>query len=137
LAGESVWFGDRTREEVYRCVAERALSIDPRPWGHGRGYMLRHLLLGGKLPRFLGFDRGPVTAIGGRATIHQGQIYRSGGRETTFVPSFRFVADLAGDDYFSNLLGGPSDRRFSRWYCSDLKNWRTGKYKKIAAEPDG
>jgi len=99
--------------------------------------MLRHLLLGGKLPRFLGFDRGPVTAIGGRATIHQGQIYRSGGRETTFVPSFRFVADLANDDYFSNLLGGPSDRRFSRWYCSDLKNWRTGKYKKIAAEPDG
>jgi len=137
LAGESVWFGDRSREEVYRCVAERALSIDPRPWSHGRGYMLRHLLLGGKLPRFLGFDRGPVTAIGGRATIHQGQIYRSGGRETTFVPSFRFVADLANDDYFSNLLGGPSDRRFSRWYCSDLKNWRTGKYKKIAAEPDG
>jgi len=96
--------------------------------------MMNHLLLGGKLPRLLGFDRGPITAIGGRATIHQGQIYRSGGRVTTFVPSFRLVTDMATGEVYTNLQGGPSDRRFSRWYCSDLKNWLSGRYKTVSSE---
>ena len=137
LAETSVWFGDRSREEVYREVATQSLDVQPRPWGRDQQFTMSHLLLGGKLPRWFGFDRGPVTAIGGRATIHQGQIYRSGGRTTTFVPSYRFVADLASDDFLSNLLGGPSDRRFSKWYCSDLHNWLSGKYKRIAHRTDG
>ena len=94
------------------------------------------MLFGEKLPAFLGFDRGPVTGIGGRATIHQGQIYRSGGRETTFFPSFRIVTDLAGDHCRTNLAGGPSDRRFSKWYVSDLENWLNGTYKTLSADPD-
>ena len=89
------------------------------------------MLFGGKLPLFLGFDRGPVIGKGGRATIHQGQVYRSAGRTTTFMPSYRFVTDLAGSQYRSNLAGGPSDRRFSKWYCSDLENWKTMKYKTV------
>lgn len=94
------------------------------------------MLFGEKLPAFLGFDRGPVTGIGGRATIHQGQIYRSGGRETTFFPSFRIVTDLADDHCRTNLAGGPSDRRFSKWYVSDLENWLNGTYKTLSADPD-
>ena len=70
--------------------------------------------------------------IGGRATIHQGQIYRSGNRTTTFVPSYRFVTDLAEDACYTNMAGGPSDRRFSKWYCSDTKRWLAGEYKKVA-----
>ena len=41
-----------------------------------------------------------------------------------------------GDTYtypFTNLAGGPSDRRFSKWYCSDLENWINGNYKRISA----
>jgi penicillin amidase len=82
----------------------------------------------------LGF--GPlVTVPGGRATIHQMQMFRDGERVTTFVPSFRMVTDLATDELHTNLAGGPSERRFSKWYCSDLKNWLAGKYKTIS--PDG
>jgi penicillin amidase len=92
---------------------------------------MSHVLFGGKLPRFLGFDRGPVTGIGGRATLHQGQIYKSAGRVTTFMPSYRFVASLAEENAYTNLAGGPSDRRFSKWYNSDMDNWLNYWYKTI------
>ena len=83
------------------------------------------------MPKFIGFDRGPVTGVGGRATVHQGQIYRSGGRETTFMPSLRLVVDMAEAGCHSNLAGGPSERRFSKWYVSDLGNWIKGRYKRL------
>ena len=137
----SSWPRIRPGSAAARATKSIARS-PPRPWPSSRGlgarfaeYMLRHLLFGGKLPAFLGFDRGPVSVPGGRATIHQMQMYRSDDRVTTFVPSFRMVTDLATDQLHTNLAGGPSDRRFSRWYCSDLKNWLAGKYKTIT--PDG
>jgi penicillin amidase len=30
------------------------------------------------------------------------------------------------------LAGGVSDRRFSRWYTSDLRRWLRGEYKRLA-----
>jgi len=134
LSEESAWFDGESREELYRRVAAGALAVEAGTWGETQQYVMRHLLLGGKLPRFLGFDKGPVVMIGGRATIHQGQIYRSGNRTTTFVPSFRLVSDLAEDACYTNMAGGPSDRRFSKWYCSDIKRWLAGEYKKVSAD---
>ncbi|MHC4175999.1 MAG: penicillin acylase family protein [Planctomycetota bacterium] len=134
LSERSAWFGGRPRDDLYRRIAAEALAVEPRTWGEVQRYMMKHLLLGGKLPTVLGFDRGPITAIGGRATIHQGQIYRSAGRVTTFVPSLRIVVDLAAEGCRTNLAGGPSDRRFSKWYCSDLKNWLAGDYKAITPD---
>lgn len=134
LAEQSVWFSGAPREEIYRKAAAAALTVRPTPWGETRKVMLSHILFGGKLPSWLGFDRGPVTIPGSRATVHQGQIYRSGGRTTTFCPSYRFVTDLSRDEARTNLAGGPSDRRFSRWYCSDLKNWIRGRYKTLRPE---
>jgi len=96
---------------------------------------MSHMLLGGKLPSFLGFDRGPIAILGNRATIHQGQIYRAGKRTTTFCPSFRMVMDLSTEEVRSNLAGGPSDRRFLEWYCSGLEGWIKGDYKTV--RPDG
>ena len=92
---------------------------------------MKNIVFDGKIPKFLGFDRGPITIIGSLATPHQGQIFESAGRLTTFAPSYRMVSDLSTDEIHTNLAGGPSDRRFSKWYCSDLENWRNGKYKKI------
>ncbi len=135
LSEKSVWFNGEERDELYRRVAAIALAVAPQAWGKTRQYLMRHLLLGGKLPRFLGFDWGPVVMVGGRATIRQGQLYRMGKRTTTFVPSLRFVSDLGEDVCYTNLAGGPSDRRFSKWYRSDLRNWLTGTYKEIS--PDG
>jgi penicillin amidase len=131
LAEKSAWFGKESRDEIYRRVANEALKIAPKSWGEVNQLKLKHLLLGEKLPAFAGFDRGPIPLRGGRATPHQGQIYKSAGRVTSFTPSFRLVTDLAKDEAHTNLAGGPSDRRFSKWYGSDLANWLSGKYKTL------
>jgi penicillin amidase len=136
LADQSAWFGGHSREEIYRTAAARALAVEPQEWGRGRQIVMSHILFGGKLPGWAGFDRGPITGIGGRATIHQGQIYESGGRVTTFMPSFRWATDMAESCLRSNMAGGPSDRRFSRWYASELANWQAGRYKTVSPEGD-
>ena len=136
LSEQSSWFGGRTREDIYRQAAEKALKSPPRKWGDTRKVILKNIIFDGKLPKFFGFDRGPITIIGSLATPHQGQIFESAGRQTTFAPSFRMVTDLSTDEIYTNMAGGPSDRRFSKWYCSDLENWIAGRYKKIDASVD-
>jgi penicillin amidase len=145
LAKKSAWFGGRatgnkfkqdpavgrSREQVYRAALERIRDLKPKPWGECNRFVLRHLLFGGKLPRFLGFDYGPISIRGGRATVHQGQIYRSAGRDTSFVPSYRFVTDFSERVLYSNMLGGADDRRFGRFYRSEVENWLNGVYKKL------
>ncbi|MCF6248096.1 MAG: penicillin acylase family protein [Desulfobacula sp.] len=134
LSENSIWFGDKTRDQIYQRTAAIALDVHPKKYKDVQAFMMTHLLFGNKLPKFFGFDRGPVVGIGSRATIHQGQIYRSGDRDTTFMPSFRTVTDMDKEQYHSVLAGGPSDRRFSKWYCSDLDNWISGKYKVITTD---
>jgi penicillin G amidase len=131
LSGTSAWFGGERREAIWRKAAERALAASAEPWGTGRRVTMSHILFGGKMPRFLGFDRGPIVLPGGRATVRQGQVYRSAGRVTTFAPSWRMVTDLGTDEVHTALAGGASDRRFSRWYVSDLKRWLRGEYKRL------
>lgn len=129
----SSWFAGRSREALFRQAVEQGLngSQTPLPYGATRKILLTHLLFGGKLPRFLGFDRGPISLPGSRATIPQGQIFRSAGRTTTFAPAYRMVASMAEKGIHTNLAGGPSDRRFSRFYDNDWKNWISGRYKKL------
>ena len=79
----------------------------------------------------MGFNHGPVTLRGGRATIHQGQIFRVAGRETNWSPSYRFITDLAQPTTRTTLAGGPSDRRFSRSYASDVADWVAGRFKTL------
>ena len=131
LQQESAWFNGEARDEIFRRVAKEELAVAPKSWGEDRQIPLSHIMLGGKLPRWLGFDRGPITMVGGRATVQQGQTYRSERRRTTFAPSFRLVTDMGTDVCRTNIAGGPSDRRFSRWYCSDLQNWIDGRYKTL------
>ena len=121
------WFGGEGKAGLVARVAREAfdgLDLDALPaWGATRRVFLRHLLFGGKLPPVLGFDRGPVEVVGGRATVVQGQVLTLAGRESSFCPSWRFVADLATDAAETALAGGPSDRRFSRWYATDVPRW--------------
>ncbi len=132
LSEKSEWFGGLKRDELFKKILDKILKYKVKTWGSGRKIRMAHLLFGNKLPLFLGFDRGPFKIAGGRATVQQGQIYNSGGRTTTFMPSYRTVSDLSKDDFFSNLAGGPSDRRFSKWYVSDLQNWLKNKFKKLS-----
>ncbi len=136
LSEKSLWFTNHTREDLYLKAAEKALESQPEKWGNTRKVIMKNILFDGKLPKFLGFDRGPITIIGSLATPHQGQVFESAGRQTTFTPGFRMVIDLATDEMNTNMAGGPSDRRFSKWYCSDLENWISGKYKTIAVNSE-
>ena len=136
LSENSSWFGNRTRKEIYRGASEKALAASPEKWGNARKVIMKNIIFDGKLPRFLGFDRGPITIIGNLATPHQGQIFESADRLTTFAPSLRMVTDLSTDDLYTNLAGGPSDRRFSKWYASDLDNWAAGRYKQLTADAE-
>ena len=134
LKEKSPWFGDKTREEIFKEAVQEGLKASPKTYGETRLITMTNIFFGGKLPKFLGFDYGPFPLRGNRATIPQGAIYKNGGMLTTFHPSFRMIADLATDHMETNLAGGPSDRRFSKWYTSDVENWRTGKYKIIRRE---
>ena len=129
VAESSPWLGSRTREEVWRAALGRVSDERIEPWGERNRLTLSNMFFGGKLPRFLGFDRGPIPIPGGRATPHQGQIYSAAGRLTSFTPSLRLVADMSTPTLHSALCGGPSDRRFSKWYTSGVEGWRAGRLK--------
>jgi penicillin amidase len=131
LAEESVWFNGKSRDSLFKNAISTGLNRPVKKWGDENRIRMTHILFGGKLPAFLGFDKGPFPIPGGRGTVMQGQVYKSAGRETSFTPSFRMVTDMAEDASYTNLAGGPSDRRFSKWYVSDLQNWIKGRYKQI------
>ncbi len=142
LNESSPWYGDssasgqgdvRDRAGLFRAVFEAARGEPVLPWGQVNQVTMNNIFFGGKLPRFFGFDRGPIPLKGGRATPHQGQVYRSGDRDTSFAPSYRLIVDLADDEAQTSLPGGPSDRRFSKWYCSELEDWLAGRYKRLRA----
>lgn len=131
LSENSDWFKGRSRSEIFREAIARGLSGEVEQYGSGRKIMMKHLMLGGRLPRFLKFDYGPVDIIGGRATVSLGQIFKSGEREATFSPTYRFITDLAEHKAYSVLAGGPSDRRFSPWYVSGMPGWISGEYNEL------
>jgi penicillin amidase len=129
LKQSSAWFDGQKRETLFKKGIEAGLCVEPVAYGQSRSITLAHLMFGGQLPVFLGFDYGPIELPGCRATITQGQIFNNFSRLTTFGPTYRFIADLATHEIHTNLAGGPSDRRLSKWYVSDLKNWYEGNYK--------
>jgi penicillin amidase len=131
LAEDSLWLGDNSREELIGLACERNLAAQPVPYGSWRKILMKNIFFAGKLPRFLGFDYGPVELIGSRATIPQGQIFKSMGRVATYSPTWKLVADFSEEGIRSVLAGGPSDRRFSKWYKSGIKDWLAANYKRI------
>ncbi|MCJ7771527.1 MAG: penicillin acylase family protein, partial [Desulfobacterales bacterium] len=131
LKKKSKWFGKLTQKEIYRQAIETALSSKAIPYGKYKKYYMTNIFFGGKLPKFLGFDYGPIKLHGSRATIPQGQIFMGGGRQTTFTPSYRIICDLAEDAIHTNIAGGPLDRRFSKYYTMGIKDWISGRYKVI------
>ena len=132
LKDDSAWFNGSRREEIFKKAIDEGLKASMvKKYGDTRKIYFSHLLFGGKLPSIIGFDYGPVSLPGNRATVTQGQIFRSAGRVTTFSPSWRMISDMSNEDMLTNLPGGTTDRRFSKWYTNDMKNWFKGIYKKL------
>jgi len=59
LAQQSVWFGGESREQIFARVLARSLDGPLTTWGSEQRVMMKHLMLGGRFPVWLGFDRGP------------------------------------------------------------------------------
>jgi len=127
----SPFFAERSRSEMLKKAIEKGLNVQILPYGETRKYDMNNIFLGGKFPGFLGFDIKNRILPGNRATIPQGAICKFGGRVSTFSPSFRMIAEMQKDEILTNLPGGPSGKRFSKWYKSDLKNWEKGNYKTV------
>ena len=126
---ESLWFGGKTREEVYREAVVRGLEIEPEPYGSTRQVMMKNIVYSDMTPDF---DYGPIEIIGSRGTVSQGAIFKApGGRIGTFSPTIRFISDMSSDKYYSCLAGGPSEKPTSKWYTSGVQDWVDGNYKLI------
>lgn len=132
LNADSPWYHQQSQQDAFKKAFNKARKLyQGNTWGEQNKLVFTNMLFQGKLPAFLGFDTRPIPLLGGRATPHQGQIYESVGRQTSFAPSIRLVADMGDDILHTCLAGGPSDKRTSKWYKSDLKNWILGNYKQV------
>ncbi len=137
LGDDPTWFGDEGKEGLISRVLGEVLtevSLEAiTPWGRRQRIVMKNIFFDGRLPKWLGFDHGPVELHGNRATVVQGGIFISHERQTTFTPSWRFITDLSEDHARTALAGGPSGRRFSRWYTTDVTRWLEGRYKTLDA----
>lgn len=138
FSDEPLWYGSGGKTAVVAAAAQRAFDgVNPETapsWGERRQFKFTNVFFNGALPGFMGFDRGPFAMPGGRATIAQGQLFKSYGRQTSFAPSWRMIADFAEDAVETALPGGPSDRRFSEHYASGIADWLAVATKRLAPD---
>ena len=124
----SIWFGDQTRDEIYRKAIDRGLNKPAVPYGKTRRIYIPNIFFGGQLPKIFGFDYGPYEHIGSRATIPQSQLFMAMGRPSSFAATYRMIVDLDNSELLSNLPGGPSARRFSKYYTMGMADWINARY---------
>jgi acyl-homoserine lactone acylase PvdQ len=90
---------------------------------------------GSEAMRFLSSETGIVTDFYhhfDRVLLQTESVwFGSKSRDTSFAPSYRLVTDLGDTTARTSLAGGPSDRRFSRWYTSGVEDWLAGRFKTL------
>lgn len=129
----SVWWRRRDKGDLIRRAAQRLESETDQPWAVINSFNFTNRFFESQFAgRALGFHTGELAMRGCHATPFQGHVLRSATRETTFAPSYHFVTDLGSDEIWTNLPGGPSESRFSRYYKNDLPRWRDGDYKQVS-----
>lgn len=142
----SSWWRQRNKGDMIRRAADRALAEKPRRWSDVNSFHFTNRFFGGSqgpttTGRLLGFHSSRTPMPGCHATPFQGHLKVTATRESTFAPSYHFVADLSTDEAWTNLPGGPSENRFSKWYRTDIVRWTSGEYKPLVGResvgPDG
>ncbi|NGX61847.1 MAG: Acyl-homoserine lactone acylase QuiP [Chlamydiae bacterium] len=137
LSDDPIWYGQEGKEATWKRILLATLdsfSEVPVPtWGGENQFTMHHLFFDGRLPKWVGVDRGPLSATGSRATISAIQIFHEHEREVTTGPSYRFLSDLGTSTALTSLPGGPSENPFSSLYDHDLPLWLAGLYKEIEA----
>ena len=136
LRERSVWWADRGKEATVRAAFGRVRLERAVPWSEVNNFHFTDRFFGQhRVGRMLGYRSRRIAMPGNHATVFQGHVLQTATREFTFAPSYHFVTDLGTDEAWTNLPGGPSESRFSRYYRSDVARWIQGEYKRMA--PDG
>ena len=129
---QSSWWHGRDPGDVIRTAAERTRKQPEMTWGEFNNFHFIDRFFGKRrVGRLLGFGTGRQAMPGCYATPFQGHVFQTAAREQTFAPSYHFVADMGANEAWTNLPGGPSESRFSRYYKSDLARWTSGHYKRL------
>lgn len=132
------WLHGRDKGEVIRRAAEQiALDALP-PWSEINYFHFTDRFFGNhQVGRILGFNSRRYPMPGCHATPFQGHVMQTAKREATFAPSYHFTTDLGTDEARTNLPGGPSENRFSRYYNIDVAPWFAGEYKTLRGLAEG
>jgi penicillin amidase len=132
---DSLWWAGRDKGQLIRKAAASLAGEPDQPWSRTNAFSFTNRFFEGQLVgRTLGLHTSELPMPGCHATPFQGHLLRSATRETTFAPSYHFVADASQPEAWTNLPGGPSESWFSRWYKNDIPRWCAGTYKKLAVD---
>ena len=128
----SLWWRDRDKAELIRRASARLVAETDQPWGEVNAFHFANRFFPAeRVGRVLGFHSRKMPMPGCYATPFQGHLLTTAKRETSFAPSYHFVTDLATNEAWTNLPGGPSESRFSQFYKNDIIRWQSGIYKRL------
>ena len=131
----SLWWEGRDKGELIRQAAERTEEETDVPWSAVNSFHFTDRFFGNhQVGRILGFNSRRYPMPGNHATPFQGHVLQTATRESTFAPSYHFVTDMKQHEAWTNLPGGPSESRFSRYYKNDVARWFTGEYKQLVPQ---
>ncbi|MCA9120472.1 MAG: penicillin acylase family protein [Planctomycetaceae bacterium] len=128
----SIWWRGRNKSDLIRRAGERTENEPDQPWSSVNSFHFTDRFFGKhQVGRMLGFNSRRYPMPGNHATPFQGHVLQTATRESTFAPSYHFVTDLGTNEAWTNLPGGPSESRFSKYYKNDVSRWFAGEYKRI------
>jgi penicillin amidase len=131
---KSLWWESRNKGDLIRAAAERAAEEPTQPWGEVNSFHFANRFFeAGRVGRLLGFSTEKMPMPGCQATPFQGHLLATATRESSFAPSYHFVTDMGTDEAWTNLPGGASESRFSKWYRNDIPRWASGEHRQLVA----
>lgn len=136
---ESLWWAYRDKCELVRAAAER-VDLDCPPWSDVNYFHFSDRFFGDhRVGKLLGYSTRKYPMPGCHATPFQGHVLHTAKRESTFAPSYHFVTSFHELGAWTNLPGGPSENRFSKFYKSGVPRWANGEYKWLGEDnsPEG
>ena len=133
---ESLWWKERDKGELIALAAEKLAKEKLKPWRKVNSFRFTNRFFGDqkRVGRALGFHTELFAMIGCHATVFQGHLLQTRKRASTFAPSYHFVTDMGTQEAWTNLPGGPSESRFSKYYKIDIPRWSSGEYKRLSTE---
>ena len=132
---DSTWWRNRGKGELIRRAAQQLESEPDAPWSSVNNFHFTDRFFGThQVGRILGYNSRSYCMPGCHATPFQGHVLQTAKRESTFAPSYHFVTDLGSDEAWTNVPGGSSESRFSKFYNNGVRLWFEGRYKRLALE---